>query len=92
MRGLATTVETIVDENDCGLHILDMNLALKLNDGDPYQRVFLNTMRAIVQPEANIIRERTHSGIEAVKQADKHTKHPPFSFGILSGYLISNED
>ena len=27
MRDLATTVEMIVDENDTGLHILDMNLA-----------------------------------------------------------------
>lgn len=47
MRDLANTVEMIIDKNDTGLHILDMNLALEPGDDDPYQRVFLNLMGTI---------------------------------------------
>lgn len=72
MRDLATTVETIVNENDTGLHILDMNLALEPGDDDPYQRAFLNIMGTIAQFEADMIRERTRSGIEAAKQAETY--------------------
>lgn len=59
MRDLATTVETIVDENDTGLYIFDMNLAIEPGDeDDPYQRAFLNIMGTMAQLEADIIRER----------------------------------
>lgn len=92
MRDLATTVETIVDDNDCGLHILDMSLALEPDDDDPYQRAFLNIMGTIAQLEADMIRERTRSGIEAAKQAGKHTGRPPFGFDVNDGYLTPNEN
>lgn len=73
MRDLASTVETIVDESDTSLHVLDMNLALESNDDDPSQRTFLNSMGIIAQLEADMIRERTRSGIKAEKSAGKHT-------------------
>ena len=92
MRDLATTVETIVDESDTGLHILDMNLALEPGDDDPYQRAFLNIMGTIAQLEADMIRERTRSGIEAAKAAGKHTGRPPFGFDVNEGYLTPNEN
>ena len=92
MRDLATTVETIVDESATGLHILDMNLALEPEDDDPYQRAFLNIMGTIAQLEADMIRERTRSGIEAAKAAGKHTGRPPFGFDVNEGYLTPNED
>ena len=92
MRDLATTVETIVDESETGLHILDMNLALEPGDDDPYQRAFLNIMGTIAQLEADMIRERTRSGIEAAKSAGKHTGRPPFGFDVNEGYLTPNED
>lgn len=92
MRDLATTVETIVDESNTGLHILDLNLALEPGDNDPYQRAFLNIMGTIAQLEADMIRERTRSGIQAAKQAGKHTGRPPFGFDVNDGYLTPNEN
>lgn len=93
MRDLATTIETIVDENDTGLHILDMSLAIDPDDeNDPYQRAFVNIMGTIAQLEADMIRERTRSGIEAAKQAGKHTGRPPYGFDVVNGYLSPNED
>ena len=92
MRDLATTVETIVDESDTGLHVLDMNLSLEPEDDDPYQRAFLNIMGTISQLEADMIRERTRSGIEAAKAAGKHTGRPPFGFDVNDGYLTPNGD
>lgn len=82
----------IVDEQDTGLHILDMSLALKLDDDDPYQRAFLDIMETIAQLEADMIRELIHSGIEAAKQAGKHTGRPPFGFDVTDGYLTPNDD
>ena len=92
MRDLATTVETIVNENDTGLHILDMNLAIEPSEEDPYQCAFVNIMGTIAQLEADMIRERTRSGIEAAKQAGKHTGRPSFGFDVADGYLTPNED
>ena len=92
MRDLATTIETLVDENDTGVHVLDMNLALEPGCDDPYQRAFVNIMGTIAQLEADMIRERTRSGIEAAKGAGKHTGRPPFGFDINEGYLTPNED
>ena len=92
MRDLATTIETLVDENDTGLHILGMNLALEPDCDEPYQRAFINIMGTIAQLEADMIRERTRSGIEAAKSAGKHTGRPPFGFDVVNGYLSPNED
>lgn len=92
MRDLATTVEMIVDENDTGLHILDMNLAFEPDCDEPYQRAFLNIMGTIAQLESDMISERTRSGIEAAKRAGKHTGRPPFGFDTNRGYLTPNED
>lgn len=92
MRDLATTVEMIIDENDTGLYILDMNLAIEPDNDDPYQRAFVNIMGTIAQLEADMIRERTRSGIEAAKQAGKHTGRPPFGFDVADGYLTPNKD
>ena len=92
MRDLATTIETLVDDHDTGLHILGMNLSLEPDCDDPYQRAFINIMGTIAQLEADMIRERTRSGIEAAKQAGKHTGRPPFGFDVVNGYLTPNED
>lgn len=90
---LATTIETIVDEHDTGLHVLDMSLAIEPGDeGDPYQRAFMNIMGTIAQLEADMIRERTRSGIEAAKQTGKHTGRPPFGFDVADGYLTPNDE
>ena len=69
-----------------------MSLAIEPGDNDPYQRAFLNIMGTIAQLEADMIRERTRSGIEAAKQAGKHTGRPPFGFDVADGYLTPNED
>lgn len=86
------TIETLVDESDTGVHVLDMNLELEPDCDDPYQRAFINIMGTIAQLEADMIRERTRSGIEAAKSAGKHTGRPPFGFDIHNGYLTPNED
>ena len=41
VRDFSATIERIVDDNDTGLHILDMSLALEADDHDPYTRAFL---------------------------------------------------
>lgn len=92
MRDLSTTIETVVDDHDTGLHILDMNLALEPDCDDPYQRAFVNVMGTIAQLEADMISERTRSGIEAAQAAGKHTGRAPFGFDIVRGYLSPNED
>lgn len=93
MHDLTTTVETIVDENDTGLHILDMNLSLESDEDDPYQRAFLNITGTIAQLEADMIRERVRSRIEAARSHSKHTGRVPFGFGVgPEGYLTPNED
>ncbi|WP_336365379.1 recombinase family protein [Halalkalicoccus salilacus] len=61
MRDLATTVETIVDESDTGLHILDMSLALEPGDDDPYQRAFLNIMGKLTHRSASTVSVSTGS-------------------------------
>lgn len=91
MRDLASTVEEIVDESATSMHILDMNLALEPGEDDPYQRAFLNIMGTIAQLEADMIRGRTRSGIEAAKQSGKHTGPPLFRFDLNDGYLTPNE-
>lgn len=39
-----------------------------------------------------MIRGRTRLGIEAAKQAGKHTGRPPFGFDVTNGYLTPNQD
>lgn len=48
-------------------------------------------METIAQLEADMIRERTRTGIEAAKAAGKHTGRPPFGFDVNNGYLTPNE-
>lgn len=50
-------------------------------------------MGTIAQLEADMIRERSRSGIEAAKRAGKHVGRPPFSFDVNGdGYLSPNEN
>lgn len=92
LRDLSTVIETVVDEHDTGMHILDMNLALEPGDDDPYQRAFVNIMGTIAQLEADMIQERTRSGMLAAESQGKHLGKPPFGFDVNDGYLTPNED
>lgn len=92
MRDLATTVDMLVDEYDTGLHIMNMNISLEPDCDEPYQRAFVNIMGSLAQLEADMIRERVRSGIEAAKAAGKHHGRPPFGFDSNDGYLSPNEN
>ncbi len=55
VRDFSAAVERIVDENDVGLHILDMRIALDPNDSDPYTRAFLRIDRTTIEIYSSLV-------------------------------------
>jgi DNA invertase Pin-like site-specific DNA recombinase len=88
VRDFSATVERVVDDNETGLHILDMNLALDPDERDPYTRAFLQVAATFAELEAEIKRQNIRDGIAARKDMDKWHGRPPFGFEIgPEGYL-----
>lgn len=93
VRNFSATVQCIVDENDVGLHILDMGIALDPEDSDPYTRAFLTVAATFAELEAEIKRENTREGIAAAREQGKWHGRPPFGYDVgAEGYLTPNED
>ena len=93
VRDFAATVERIVDENDVGLHILDMGIDLDPDERDPYTRAFLTVAATFAELEAEIKRDNTREGIAASRAQGKWHGRPPFGFDVgPEGYLTPNDD
>ena len=93
VRDFAATVERIVDENEVGLHILDMGIDLDPDDRDPYTRAFLTVAATFAELEAEIKRDNITEGIAANRAQGKWHGRPPFGFDVgPEGYLTPNDD
>ena len=93
VRDFAATVERIVDDNEIGLHILDMGIALDPDERDPYTRAFLTVAATFAELEAEIKRDNTREGIAASRAQGKWHGRPPFGFDVgAEGYLVPNDD
>lgn len=95
VRDFAATVERIVDENEVGLHILDMGISLSgdPDERDPYTRAFLTVAATFAELEAEIKRDNTREGIAASRSQGKWHGRPPFGFDVgPEGYLVPNDD
>jgi DNA invertase Pin-like site-specific DNA recombinase len=93
VRDFAATVERIVDENEVGLHILDMGIDLDPDERDPYTRAFLTVAATFAELEAEIKRDNTREGIAASRSQGKWHGRPPFGFDVgPEGYLSPNDD
>jgi len=92
MRDLSELVDLFQD-HDTGLHIIDRGLDLSPTDSDPMAEAFVYLTGVFAQLEADMMRERTMSGIRAAQEAGKHTGRPPYGFDTDDeGYLIPNEN
>ena len=90
---LFRSVERIVDENEVGLHILDMGIDLDPDDRDPYTRAFLTVAATFAELEAEIKRDNITEGIAANRAQGKWHGRPPFGFDVgPEGYLTPNDD
>lgn len=78
VRDFAATVERIVDENEVGLHILDMGIALDPDERVPYTRAFFTVAATFAKLEAEIKRDNTREGIAASREQGKWHGRPPF--------------
>ena len=93
VRDFAATVERVVDENEVGLHILDMGIDLDPDERDPYTRAFLTVAATFAELEAEIKRDNTREGIAASRSQGKWHGRPPFGFDVGSeGFLVPNND
>jgi DNA invertase Pin-like site-specific DNA recombinase len=95
VRDFANSVERIVDENEVGLHILDMGISLSgdPDERDPYTRAFLQVAASFAELEAEIKRDNTREGIAASRSQGKWHGRPPFGFDVgPEGYLAPNDD
>ncbi len=93
VRDFTTTVDRIVDENETGLHILDMGIELEPDEEDPYTRAFLSVAATFAELEAEIKRKNTREGIAAAREAGKWHGRPPFGFEVGSeGYLVPTSE
>ncbi|EMA43598.1 recombinase family protein [Halococcus saccharolyticus] len=93
VRDFAATVDRIVDENEVGLHILDMGIDLDPDERDPYTRAFLTVAATFAELEAEIKRDNITEGIAASREQGKWHGRPPFGFDVgPEGYLTPNDD
>jgi DNA invertase Pin-like site-specific DNA recombinase len=93
VRDFAATVERVVDDNEVGLHILDMGIDLDPDERDPYTRAFLQVAASFAELEAEIKRDNTREGIAASRAQGKWQGRPPFGFDVgPEGYLTPNDD
>jgi len=95
VRDFAATVERVVDDNEVGLHILDMGISLSgtPDERDPYTRAFLQVAASFAELEAEIKRDNIREGIAASREQGKWHGRPPFGFDVgPEGYLTPNDD
>src|SRR5699024_6460276 len=80
VRDFAAIVERVVDDNEVGLHILDMGISLSgaPDERDPYTRAFLTVAATFAELEAEIKRDNTREGIAASRSQGKWHGRPPF--------------
>lgn len=89
IRDFDRAVETIVEENDTELHIIDENFQLRPDDDDPYQRAMLQLLGVFAELEARLAQRRTREGIQTrMQNEDYHHGPPPLGFEKDDGYLI----
>ena len=92
MRDLATTLDEL-GQQDTGLHVIDRSLAIEPDDSDPMTEAFFYLAGVFAQLEADLIRERTISGIRAAREQGKWTGRPPYGFSTdEDGYLVLNDN
>jgi DNA invertase Pin-like site-specific DNA recombinase len=90
MRDLSNTVDEL-KENDTSLHIVNRRMDLDPGESAPMTEAFFYLSGIFAQLEAEMVRERTISGIRAAQDAGKHTGRPPYGFDTNEdGYLVLN--
>jgi DNA invertase Pin-like site-specific DNA recombinase len=92
MRDLSSTVDEL-KENGTSLHIVNRRMDLDPDEPEPMTEAFFYLSGIFAQLEAEMVRERTISGIRAAKDAGKHTGRPPYGFDTdEDGYLVLNDN
>lgn len=92
VRDFSATLEEL-KKNNCGLHIVNRGMDLDPEDEDPLTEAFFYLAGIFAQLEAQMIRERTISGVRAAKEAGKWTGRPPYGFDTDdAGYLVMNDN
>lgn len=92
VRDFSATLEEL-KENHCGLHIVNRGMDLDPKDEDPMTEAFFHLAGIFAQLEAEMIRERTISGVRAAKESGKWIGRPPYGFDTDDeGYLVMNDN
>ena len=92
MRDLSNTVDNL-KENEASLHIVNRRMDLDPDEPEPMTEAFFYLSGIFAQLEADMVRERTISGVRAAQDAGKHTGRPPYSFDSdEDGYLVLNDN
>lgn len=92
MHDLSSTLEEL-QENRTSLHVVDRRMDLDPDDSDPMTEAFFYLAGIFAQLEAEMIRERTISGIRAAKDEGKWTGRPPYGFDTdTDGFLVLNDN
>ncbi|ELZ93566.1 recombinase family protein [Haloferax volcanii] len=96
MRDLNRTVGKLCDDYGAALHVIDSGLEVNEDDdadGLFDDRLVMQILGIAAELEHKLTVERTKAGVEAAKNAGKHTGRPPFGFDTDSdGYLVPNDD
>lgn len=89
IRDLDRTVERIVDDNECELHIIKEGFQIRPSDDDPFQTAMLRLLGVFAELEAEMAQQRAKEGI-AVRQKEEEYSHGPAPLGYAKddGHLV----
>ncbi|AGB38052.1 recombinase family protein [Natronococcus occultus] len=96
MRDLNRTIGRLCDDNNAAVHVLDSGL--QINEGEEQDGLFddrlvMQILGIAAELEHKLTKERTKAGLQAAKEAGKHTGRPPYGFETDNeGYLVPDED
>jgi len=94
MREISENVHEIVQDHECGLHVMNDNLEVEPGDELSMQdKMILNVLAWAAELEAKKIAENTRAGLRAAEAAGKWVGRPPYGFSTDDdGYLQPNEN
>jgi len=89
IRDLDRTVERIVEENECELHIIKEGFTLKPEGTDAFQTAMLRLLGVFAELEADMAQQRAKEGI-AIRQMEDDYRHGPAPLGFAKddGHLV----
>lgn len=89
IRDLDRTVERIVDDNDCELHLVKEGFQIRPEDDDPFQTAMMQLLGVFAELEAEMAQQRAREGLAVRQQEDDYRHGPaPLGFNKDDGHLV----